>query len=109
MQKYCGCIYLKGWGIIDDVIEEYRKKYDEYKKILRKEVKIVVGARSAIFAPFTNIGIIIIDEEHDSSYKSETTPKYDVRDVATKIAEKAGIPDASGFSVFMALGLPNLL
>ena len=58
------------------------EKYDEYKKILRKEVKIVVGARSAIFAPFTNIGIIIIDEEHSSTYKQDHNPRYNAIEVA---------------------------
>ena len=51
------------------------EKYDEWRKILRKEVKVVVGARSAIFAPFENLGIIIIDEEHESSYKQEDNPR----------------------------------
>lgn len=58
------------------------EKYDEYKKIIRKEVKIVVGARSAIFAPFTNIGIIIIDEEHSNTYKQDHNPRYNAIDVA---------------------------
>ena len=58
------------------------EKYDEYKKILRKEVKIVVGARSAIFAPFTNIGIIIIDEEHSNTYKQDHNPRYNAIEVA---------------------------
>ncbi|MFC0558659.1 primosomal protein N' [Halalkalibacter alkalisediminis] len=58
------------------------EKYDEWRKILRQEVRVVVGARSAIFAPFTNIGIIIIDEEHETSYKQEENPKYHARDVA---------------------------
>lgn len=52
------------------------EKYDEYRRIKRQEVKIVVGARSAIFAPLENIGIIILDEEHDSSYKQESKPRY---------------------------------
>ncbi|MDQ0215073.1 primosomal protein N' (replication factor Y) [Oikeobacillus pervagus] len=60
------------------------EKYDEWRKILRKEVKVVVGARSAIFAPFENIGIIIIDEEHETSYKQEENPRYHARDVAIK-------------------------
>ncbi|ARK31053.1 primosomal protein N' [Halalkalibacter krulwichiae] len=60
------------------------EKYDEWRKILRKEVQVVVGARSAIFAPFTNIGIIIIDEEHETSYKQEEHPRYHARDVAIK-------------------------
>ena len=66
------------------------EKFDEYKKILRKEVKIVVGARSAIFAPFTNIGIIIIDEEHSDTYKQETNPRYDAKEVAILRAKRYG-------------------
>ncbi|NEU29424.1 primosomal protein N' [bacterium LRH843] len=58
------------------------EKYDEWRKIQRKEVQVVVGARSAIFAPFTNIGIIIIDEEHETTYKQEENPRYHARDVA---------------------------
>lgn len=58
------------------------EKYDEWRKIQRKEAKVVVGARSAIFAPFENIGIIIIDEEHENSYKQEENPRYHARDVA---------------------------
>ncbi|KIP22492.1 MULTISPECIES: primosomal protein N' [Anoxybacillus] len=58
------------------------EKYDEWRKIQRKEVQLVVGARSAIFAPFENIGIIIIDEEHETSYKQEEAPRYHARDVA---------------------------
>ena len=58
------------------------EKFDEYRKILRKEVKIVVGARSAIFAPFTNIGIIIIDEEHSNTYKQDHNPRYNAIEVA---------------------------
>lgn len=58
------------------------EKYDEWRKIHQKEVKVVVGARSAIFAPFENLGIIIIDEEHEGSYKQEDNPRYHARDVA---------------------------
>ncbi|MGL4818639.1 MAG: replication restart helicase PriA, partial [Bacilli bacterium] len=58
------------------------EKYDEWRKVQRKEVKVVVGARSAVFAPFENLGIIIIDEEHESSYKQEENPRYHARDVA---------------------------
>lgn len=58
------------------------EKYDEWRKIQRKEVQVVVGARSAIFAPFTNVGIIIIDEEHETTYKQEENPRYHARDVA---------------------------
>ena len=58
------------------------EKYDEYRKILKGEVSIVIGARSAIFAPLTNLGVIIIDEEHSSTYKQDNTPKYNAIDVA---------------------------
>ncbi|WP_077622070.1 primosomal protein N' [Sediminibacillus massiliensis] len=58
------------------------EKFDEWRKIQRKEVQVVVGARSAIFAPFENLGIIIIDEEHETSYKQEDHPRYHARDVA---------------------------
>jgi len=58
------------------------EKYDEWRKIQRKEVSVVVGARSAVFAPFENLGIIIIDEEHEASYKQEENPRYHARDIA---------------------------
>ncbi|WP_018921304.1 primosomal protein N' [Salsuginibacillus kocurii] len=58
------------------------EKYDEWRKIHRQEVKVVVGARSAIFAPFQHLGLIIIDEEHESTYKQEDHPRYHARDVA---------------------------
>lgn len=58
------------------------ERYDEYRKILKNEVSIVIGARSAIFAPFKNIGIIIIDEEHSSTYKQDHNPRYNAIDVA---------------------------
>ena len=60
------------------------EKYDEYTKINKGEVKVVVGTRSAIFAPLNNIGIIIIDEEHTSSYKQESNPRYNTIDIAKK-------------------------
>lgn len=58
------------------------EKYDEWRRIKRGEVKIVVGTRSAIFAPLQNIGLIIIDEEHETSYKQEESPRYHARDIA---------------------------
>lgn len=68
------------------------EKYDEWRKISRKEVKVVVGARSAVFAPFENIGLIIIDEEHETSYKQEENPRYHARDVAIWRAGFYGCP-----------------
>ena len=61
-------------------------KYDEWRKILKQEVQIVVGARSAIFAPFKDIGIIIIDEEHEATYKQEEAPRYHAIEVAKQRA-----------------------
>lgn len=58
------------------------EKYDQWKKIKNGEANIVVGARSAIFAPLEDIGTIIIDEEHEQTYKSEMTPRYDAHEVA---------------------------
>ena len=58
------------------------EKYDEYRKIMEGKVDIVVGARSAIFAPLNNLGVIIIDEEHSTTYKQDNHPRYHARDVA---------------------------
>ena len=68
------------------------ERYDEWNKIKENKAKIIIGARSAIFAPTENIGIIIIDEEHDSSYKSEAVPKYDAKEIAKKIAKESNCP-----------------
>ena len=58
------------------------EKYDEWRKIERKEARVVVGARSAIFAPLDNIGLIVIDEEHEGSYKQDESPRYHAKDLA---------------------------
>ena len=68
------------------------ERHDEWERIKEDKAKIVIGARSAIFAPVKNLGIIIIDEEHDSSYKSESTPKYDAKEIAKKISKELNIP-----------------
>ncbi|MBS4177174.1 primosomal protein N' [Lederbergia citrea] len=68
------------------------ERYDEWRKVQRKEAKVVVGARSAIFAPFENLGIIIIDEEHETSYKQEEAPRYHARDVAIQRAKHYNCP-----------------
>jgi len=72
------------------------EKYDEWRKIHQKEVKVVVGARSAIFAPFDNLGIIIIDEEHETTYKQEEQPRYHARDVAIYRGEYYNCPVVLG-------------
>ncbi|MBI5183210.1 MAG: primosomal protein N', partial [Nitrospinae bacterium] len=58
------------------------ERYDEWRRIKSRGADIVVGARSAIFAPFERIGVIIVDEEHDTSYKQDESPRYNARDVA---------------------------
>ncbi|MEG3261710.1 primosomal protein N' [Streptococcus suis] len=58
------------------------EKYDEWRKIEAGNAQVVVGARSAIFAPLTNLGVIIIDEEHEATYKQDSNPRYHARDVA---------------------------
>ncbi len=60
------------------------ERYDQWKKIRDNKVRIVIGARSAVFAPVENIGIIVVDEEHESTYKSDHTPKYDTVEIAIK-------------------------
>lgn len=72
------------------------EKYDEWRKIERKEVKVAIGARSAIFAPFTNLGVIIIDEEHSQTYKQENNPKYNAIDIGLFRAKKYNIPIVLG-------------
>lgn len=60
------------------------ERFDQWRDIKEGNVKIVIGARSAIFAPFNNLGLIVIDEEHESTYKSSQNPKYDTIEVANK-------------------------
>lgn len=66
------------------------ERYDEWRKIRSRQVQVAIGARSAIFAPFERLGLIIIDEEHESSYKQEESPKYHARDVAVRRAKQHG-------------------
>ena len=68
------------------------ERHDEWIRIKEEKSKIVIGARSAIFAPAKNLGIIIIDEEHDSSYKSESSPRYNAKEIAEKICKENNIP-----------------
>ncbi len=68
----------------------YGERFDQWRKIKEGKVKIAVGARSGIFAPFNNLGLIIIDEEHEDSYKSSQNPKYDTIKVAEKRIEMEG-------------------
>ncbi len=59
-----------------------QEKYEQYQRVALNQVDIVVGTRSAVFMPFHNLGLIVLDEEHDQSYKQESTPQYHCRDVA---------------------------
>ena len=58
------------------------ERYDEWKRIRRGEARVVIGTRSAVFAPLEDLGLIILDEEQEASYKSENTPRYHAREVA---------------------------
>ncbi|MBP5279638.1 MAG: primosomal protein N', partial [Erysipelotrichaceae bacterium] len=79
-----------------------QERYEQYKRIKNKEVRIVVGTRSSIFLPFNDLGLIIIDEEHDQSYKQDNTPCYHVRNVAIKRAHD------HGGKVLLASATPSL-
>lgn len=72
------------------------QKLGEWKRILSKEARVVIGARSAVFAPIPDLGLIIIDEEHDSSYKSGNSPRYHARQVAMRRASRLRIPLVMG-------------
>lgn len=78
------------------------KRLSEWMRIKRGEARIVVGARSAVFAPIEKLGLIIIDEEHDGSYKSGTTPRYHARQVAMRRAA------AEGCALVMGSATPSL-
>ena len=79
------------------------EKYDEWRRIVRREASIVIGARSAIFAPLENIGLIIIDEEHSDSYKqTDTNPRYSAKDIAIIRGEHYNCP------VIMGSATPSL-
>ncbi|MCR5676272.1 MAG: primosomal protein N' [Lachnospiraceae bacterium] len=66
------------------------EKFDHFERARRGEIDVIIGPRSALFTPFPRLGLIVIDEEHEGSYKSETMPKYHARETAEKLAELAG-------------------
>ncbi len=72
------------------------QRHEQWRRIREGEARIVVGARSAVFAPMQHIGVIIVDEEHESSYKQDQLPRYHGRDVAIKRAQMLGVPVVLG-------------
>ncbi|MDR3090869.1 MAG: primosomal protein N' [Clostridiales bacterium] len=66
------------------------ERFDQWERAREGEVSVMIGPRSALFAPFSNVGCVIIDEEHEHSYKSELSPKYHAREIARFICEKKG-------------------
>ena len=66
------------------------ERHDQWQRIRRGDIDVVVGTRSAVFAPLDNVGLIVVDEEHDASYKQEESPRYNGRDVAIVRAQRAG-------------------
>jgi primosomal protein N' (replication factor Y) len=78
------------------------ERYDQYLRAKNGEIDIMIGPRSALFTPFNNLGLIIIDEEHEGSYKSETAPKYHAREVAIERAKMLGA------SVVLGSATPSL-
>jgi len=78
------------------------ERYDEWKRIREGKARIVIGARSAVFAPLSDIGVIIMDEEHEATYKSDMTPRYDTAEVAIKRAR------AYGAAVIMGSATPSV-
>ncbi len=80
------------------------QRHEQWQKIRSGEVDIVIGARSAIFAPLENIGLIVIDEEHESTYKSDYTPKYD----AIEVAIKRGADDDNSSVLILGSATPSI-
>jgi len=68
------------------------ERHDEWRKVLDQKARIVIGARSAIFSPVRNLGLIVVDEEHENSYKQDTSPRYQARDIAVVRGHLEGCP-----------------
>ncbi|MCR4691960.1 MAG: primosomal protein N' [Lachnospiraceae bacterium] len=78
------------------------EKYDQLQRVEKGEVQIMIGPRSAVFTPFDNLGLILIDEEHENGYKSETMPRFHAREVAQKLCE------LTGAGLFLGSATPSL-
>ncbi len=91
------------------------ERYDQWLRLKTGEARICIGPRSALFAPIDSLGLVVIDEEHDSSYKNESDPKYDARHVAEKLSELtsavlvtgSATPRAESFANYEQLALPT--
>ncbi len=79
------------------------ERYDEWRRIRRGEARVIIGARSAVFAPTEGLGLIVIDEEHETTYQSEHRPRYDAREVAESRCRREGA------SLILASATPSLL
>src|SRR5213078_5039228 len=82
--RFGDCVALLHSGLSE------AERRDERERIVSGEASVVVGARSAVFAPLPSLGVICVDEEHDASYKQESDPRYDARTVAAKRAALEG-------------------
>ena len=108
-QKRTALILVPEIGLTPQLLERFRKRFgeqiaclhsafsekkrtEEWLKIRNLKVKVVIGTRSAVFAPLSDLGLIVMDEEHDSSYKQEESPRYNARDIAVYRSKKMGIP-----------------
>lgn len=78
------------------------EKYDQIERAKAGEIDVMIGPRSALFTPFANLGVIVVDEEHENSYKSETSPRYHARETAVEIASLCGA------SVVLGSATPSL-
>ncbi|MBR4861706.1 MAG: primosomal protein N' [Firmicutes bacterium] len=83
VQRFAGRFGKQNIAVMHSKLTQ-RERYDEWQRIRRGEARIVIGARLGVFSPLENIGVIIMDEEHEATYKADMTPKYETVDVALK-------------------------
>ena len=83
VERFAGRFGMENIAVLHSKLT-VRERYDEWMRVFRGEAKIVIGARIGVFAPLRNIGLIIMDEEHEATYKSDQTPKYETVDIAAK-------------------------